>query len=161
MQLAHWLWLATAAYAIHALEEMILDWRDWARAVIGLPVEWSHFYVVNFLVVVLGVVAANLAPVAPGVALGFAALMVVNALAFHVAPFLRSAGQRYSPGLFTAVVLMLPVAAGVYRAAATAGVLTWGVVAASILIGVGLMASPVVLLTIKDKPYFRQDDRPR
>jgi hypothetical protein len=40
-------------------------------------------------------------------------------------------------------------------------VLTWGVVAASILIGVGLMASPVVLLTIKDKPYFRQDDRPR
>ena len=97
MQLAHWLWLATAVYAIHALEEMILDWRDWARAVIGLPVEWSHFYVVNFLVVVLGVVAANLAPVAPGVALGFAALMVVNALAFHVAPFLRSAGRRYSP----------------------------------------------------------------
>lgn len=161
MQLAHWLWLATAVYAIHALEEMILDWRDWARAVIGLPVEWSHFYVVNFLVVVLGVVAANLAPVAPGVALGFAALMVVNALAFHVAPFLRSAGRRYSPGLFTAVVLMLPVAAGVYRAAATAGVLTWGVVVASILVGVGLMATPVVLLNIKDKPYFRQDDRPR
>ena len=39
--------------------------------------------------------------------------------------------------------------AGVYRAAATAGVLTWGVVAASILVGVGLMATPVVLLNIK------------
>lgn len=43
MQLAHWLWLATAVCALPALEEMILDWRDWARAVIGLPVEWSHF----------------------------------------------------------------------------------------------------------------------
>jgi hypothetical protein len=37
MDLAHWIWLATAAYGIHALEEFILDWRDWARAVIGLP----------------------------------------------------------------------------------------------------------------------------
>lgn len=115
----------------------------------------------NFLVVTLGVVAANLAPVAPGVALGFAALMVVNALAFHFAPFLRSAERRYSPGLFTAVVLMLPVAAGVYRAAATTGVLSWGVVAASILVGAGLMATPVVLPILKDKPCFRQDDRPR
>ena len=63
MNLAHWIWLATAAYGIHALEEFILDWRDWARAVIRLPVEWAHFYVVNFLVIVLGIVAANLAEV--------------------------------------------------------------------------------------------------
>jgi hypothetical protein len=61
MNLAHWIWVATAAYGIHALEEFILDWRDRARAVIRLPVEWAHFYVVNFLVIVLGIVAANLA----------------------------------------------------------------------------------------------------
>lgn len=79
--------------------------------------------------------------------------MVINALFFHILPFLRSAGRCYSPGLFTAVVLILPVAWGCYRAAAQAGVLSGG----AILIGAGLMATPVVLLNIKDRPYFRQD----
>ena len=30
-------WLALAAYAAHILEEYTLDWRSWARAVVGLP----------------------------------------------------------------------------------------------------------------------------
>ena len=70
-------WLATA-YGVHILEEYQLNWRDWARAVIGLPVEWSDFYVVNALVIVFGVVAANLARW-PGLALAFPALMLINA----------------------------------------------------------------------------------
>jgi hypothetical protein len=45
MSLTDLLWLATAAYGVHILEEYQLNWRDWARAVIGLPVEWSDFYV--------------------------------------------------------------------------------------------------------------------
>jgi hypothetical protein len=77
MNLAHWIWLATAAYGIHAH-----DWRDWARAVIRLPVEWAHFYVVNFLVIVLGIVAANLAEVTPVLALSFPALMLINGIFF-------------------------------------------------------------------------------
>jgi GH15 family glucan-1,4-alpha-glucosidase len=83
MSLAGWLWLALAAYAVHMLEEYELDWRNWARSVIGLPVEWADFYVTNAIVVVLGIAAAQ--------------------------------------------------------------------------IGALLMASPVVLLKIKSKPYFRQD----
>ena len=47
MSLTDLLWLATAAYGVHILEEYQLNWRDWARAVIRLPVEWSDFYVVN------------------------------------------------------------------------------------------------------------------
>jgi hypothetical protein len=66
MGLSNWIWLATAAYGLHILEEFVLDWRNWARAVIGLPVEWSDFYIVNALVIVLGIVAANLATAAPG-----------------------------------------------------------------------------------------------
>ena len=64
MSLTDLLWLATAAYGVHILEEYQLNWRDWARGVIGLPVEWSDFYVVNALVIVFGVVAANLARLA-------------------------------------------------------------------------------------------------
>ena len=85
MSLTDLMWLATAAYGLHVLEEYQLNWRDWARAVIGLPVEWSDFYVVNALVIVLGIVAANLARTAPGLALGFPALMLINATFFHVA----------------------------------------------------------------------------
>jgi hypothetical protein len=33
--------LALAAYAGHILDEFVFDWRNWAGAVIGLPVEWS------------------------------------------------------------------------------------------------------------------------
>lgn len=32
-------WLAMAAYALHIMEEYTFDWRNWARAVIKLPVE--------------------------------------------------------------------------------------------------------------------------
>jgi hypothetical protein len=61
MSLTDLVWLATASYGLHVLEEYQLNWRDWARAVIGLPVQWSDFYVVNSLVIVIGIVAANLA----------------------------------------------------------------------------------------------------
>lgn len=158
MDLSHWLWLATAAYGVHALEEFILNWRDWARSIIGLPVDWGDFYCVNFLVIVLGVSAANLAEAAPGVALGFAGLMVINALFFHILPVIRTHG-RFSPGLFTAVVLMLPIATGCYVTAARAGLASAGTVLLSLMIGAALMATPIVLLKIKDRPYFRQDRR--
>ncbi|MFG1477052.1 hypothetical protein V5F53_00140 [Xanthobacter sp. V4C-4] len=68
-------WLALAAYGVHMLEEYQLNWRDWARAVIGLPVEWSDCHVTNAVVVVPGIVQAELAPRVPLAPLGFAALM--------------------------------------------------------------------------------------
>ena len=155
MNLTHWIWLATAAYGIHALEELILDWRDWARAVIGLPVEWAHFYVVNFLVIILGIVAANLAEVAPAVALSFPALMLINGIFFHIVPVIFTRG-RFSPGLFTAIVLLLPVGFACYRVARNAGELDLFSLVLSLLIGAALMATPIVLLRIKNRPYFRQ-----
>lgn len=156
MNLSHWIWLATAAYGVHVLEEFILDWRDWARAVIGLPVDWATFYVVNSLVVVLGIVAANLADAAPWVALSYPALMLINAVFFHILPMVWTRG-RYSPGVFTAVILFLPIGVQCYRTAADAGVLTAGALAGSFVLGAALMASPIVLLRLKSRDYFRQD----
>jgi hypothetical protein len=121
MSLTDLLWLATAAYGVHILEEYQLNWRDWVRAVIGLPVEWSDFYVVNALVIVFGVVAANLARW-PGLALAFPALMLINATFFHVLPFARTGG-RFSPGLATAVVLFYPIGIACYWRASHDGTL--------------------------------------
>ena len=80
------LWIATAAYAVHILEEYELNWRDWARRVLGLPVEWGSFYVVNALVVVLGVCCAAVGWRRPEFSLALPALMLINAALFHVAP---------------------------------------------------------------------------
>jgi hypothetical protein len=155
MRLSDLLWLATASYGIHILEEYQLNWRDWARGALKLPVEWSDFYVVNALVIVLGIVAANLADW-PVVALAFPALMLINATFFHVLPVIRMRG-RFSPGLFTAVVLFYPVGIACYCRAFADGTLIAGALIGSLVLGALLMASPVVLLLIKDKSYFRQD----
>jgi hypothetical protein len=155
MRLSDLLWLATAYYGIHILEEYQLNWRDWARTALKLPVEWSDFYVVNALVIVLGVVAANLAAWS-GLALAFPALMLINATFFHVLPVIRMEA-RFSPGLFTAVVLFYPVGIACYWRAAADGTLSTSALISSFVLGALLMASPIVLLLIKDKPYFRQD----
>lgn len=156
MSLSPLLWLATAAYAVHILEEYQLDWRNWARAVIGLPVEWPDFYVVNAIVIVLGIAAANLAEASPAIALGFPALMLINATFFHVLPFVRTRG-RFSPGLLTALVLFYPIGIVCYFQAAAEGTLDAFSLVVSFLIGAVLMAAPVVLLQIKSRPYFRQE----
>lgn len=152
MTLTELTWLALAAYGIHILEEFTLDWRNWARNVLKLPAEWDHFYVTNALVIVLGAVAAQLAATRPVIALGFAALMIINATFFHVLPFVRAQG-RFSPGLITAILLFYPLGFACFRVADADP----SEIAAAFLIGAGLMASPVLLLLLKDKPYFRQD----
>ena len=159
MSLTDLVWLATAAYGLHILEEYQLNWRDWARSVLGLPAEWTDFYVVNALVIVLGIVAANLAGRCPGIALAFPALMLINATFFHVLPTLWSRG-RFSPGLFTAVVLFYPIGVACYWRASHGGTLRTRALVGSLVLGALLMAAPVVLLKIKNLRYFRQDSSP-
>jgi hypothetical protein len=148
-------WLAVAAYMVHIMEEFTFDWRNWARAVIGLPVEWSDFYVTNAAVIVLGIVQAELAPAQPWAPMMFASLMLINAVFFHILPVVRFRG-RFSPGLVTAIVLFLPVGISIWKRAFDDGSLD----AASAIVAIGggalLMAYPIVMLNLRSKPYFRQ-----
>jgi hypothetical protein len=145
-------WLALAAYAVHILEEYMFDWRNWARAVIGLPVERSDFYMTNaVVVVVLGIVQAGLADSMTIAPLSYAALMLINATFFHVLPFIKAKG-RFSPGLMTAVLLFYPLGIAEFvHARADAGEIVLAFV-----VGAILMASPVLFLILKRRPYFRQ-----
>lgn len=155
MTLADLAWLAMAAYAIHILEEYIFDWRNWARAVIGLPVEWGDFFVTNAVVVVLGIAQAMLAPTLPLAPLVYAALMIINAIFFHVLPFVTMRG-RFSPGLATAVVLLLPIGIMIFHAAAIQGDLDSISFTGAIVGGAILMACPIVMLKLRGRPYFNQ-----
>jgi len=145
------LWLCVGAYALHILEEFVFDWCNWAKHVLGLKVEWDHFYVTNAIVLVLGVVAVQMAPRWPAVALAYPALMLIDASFFHVLPFAVNRG-RFSPGLLTAVLLFYPL--GIW-AFCTAGA-GRGAVAEAFVIGAILMAAPVVMLQVRFHPYFHR-----
>ncbi len=155
MSLTDLIWICTIAYGIHMLEEYMLDWRDWAQAVIKLPVTWPDFYVTNSLVIVLGICCANVAVTQPQLALVLPALMLINATFFHVLPMIVTHG-RYSPGVFTAIVLFYPLGYLAFHRAMSAGSVSTHGVVLSFVIGAALMASPIVLLHLKNKPYFRQ-----
>lgn len=148
-------WLAMAAYAVHMMEEYTFDWRDWARAIIVLPVEWSDFYLTNAVVIALGIAQAELAPKLPLAPLIFASLMLINAVFFHILPVVWTKG-RFSPGLVTAVVLFLPMGIAVWRQAASDDVLDWATVALGVGGGAALMAYPIIMLRLRSKPYFQQ-----
>jgi hypothetical protein len=149
-----WLWVATAAYGVHILEEFMLDWKTWANNLLKLPVDWPAFYVTNALVVVMGIVAAEIGWRLPALSLAFPALMVINAIFFHILPFVVT--KKYSPGLISAVMLFLPVGIWLFYGAAQDGVLSVFTAISAIALGAALMAYPVILLKVKDKPFFKQ-----
>lgn len=145
------IWLCVAAYGLHILEEFALDWRNWARNVLRLPAEWGDFYVTNALVIVLGVVAAEVAPVWPAVALGFPALMLINATFFHVVPFAVTRG-RFSPGLITAVLLFFPLAIATFRRVMMGA----EAIGFAFAVGAVIMGTPILFLRLKVRSYFDQ-----
>ncbi len=148
-------WLSMAAYAYHILEEYSFDWRNWARSALHLPVEWSDFYITNAIVIAFGIVQAQLAATLPLAPLSFAALMLINAVFFHILPFIRLKG-RFSPGLFTAVVLFVPISLAAFAAALASKQVGWPTVGFSVLIGALTMAFPVVMLKLRSRRYFQQ-----
>lgn len=137
------LWIATIAYGFHMIEETVYDWHGWVRRVLKLQAEWHEFYMVNAVVIVLGAGCAMVGWRCPAVA-----------LLFHVLPVLVT--RIFSPGLFTAVILFLPVTAWLYRGASQDGVLTTGAVLVSSIMGFLLMMFPIVLQKTKRLPFFRQ-----
>ncbi len=143
------LWILSAAYALHIMEEFCLDWKDWANTKLHLPVTWPHFYVVNAIVVVLGISVGMVGWQCPEFSLMFPALMVINAVFFHIAPTLVQ--RTFSPGVITAVPLFLPLALWAYYGAWQDGVLTSQVLVLSSLGGALLMASPIVFIKFQAK----------
>ena len=148
------LWIATAAYGMHMIEETVYDWHGWVRRILKLNAEWSEFYMVNAIVIVLGVSCAMVGWRLPAAALVFPAFMLVNAILFHIAPVVVT--RVFSPGTFTAVILFLPVGFWTYWGAWRDGVLTTDSSIVSAVLGFMLMMFPIILQKTKGMPMFRQ-----
>jgi Protein of unknown function with HXXEE motif len=144
-------WVAMACYAVHMMEEFFYDWKDWANKVLKLPVDWPGFYVTNTAVLFLGVACAEIGWNCPWLSLAFPALMLINAFFFHVMPVIIK--RKFSPGLLTALGLFFPVGIYAYKIALDSGVSVNEVIV-SFVIGILLMAFPIILLKSKSLPFF-------
>ena len=151
------LWVATLAYGVHMLEETIYNWHDWVRTVLKVDAEWSEFYMVNAIVIVLGASCAMVGWKNPAFALLLPAFMVVNATIFHIIPVIVT--RIFSPGVITAVLLFLPVTGYIYYTALQDGVLTSGSVWVSSIGGLLLMFFPIVLQKTKRNALVQRYSR--
>jgi hypothetical protein len=144
------LWFALAAYALHAMEELILDWRKWAVTELKfVGLEWHMFYMTNAALMFVALAAAMIGWKFPAFGLIIPALMLINGIIFHIIPTIRS--RILSPGVITATVLFLPISIGCYYAAGVDGALTWGTGIGSFILGGLLMASPIYFVKLHEK----------
>ena len=133
-------WLAVAAYALHIMEERILNWPESVRKAINVPFEHDNYRIITRVFFILGVIAAILLGTAPMFALGFGVFLLINAVVFHLWPMIST--QKFSPGSWTAIFLFLPIVYMEYVAAnLQPAAWLWPVV-----IGVAITAFPLLLL---------------
>ncbi|WP_308163796.1 HXXEE domain-containing protein [Bradyrhizobium sp. SRL28] len=109
----------------------------------------------NAIVIAMGIAQAHLAPALPLAPLMFASLMLINAVLFHILPFVRQGG-RFSPGLVTAMLLFFPTGIAVWWKVAHDAPLDRATAGLAVAGGASLMAYPIVMLKLKDRPYFQQ-----
>lgn len=143
----HWIDLLGREYPLRAALNQALTAAFGAEASEAMTPE-AIFYINTSAVWLIAFLAIWSAPAHVFPALAMAGVIIVNGLAHIVAAMLSGA---YNPGLFTSVVLFLPLSLIFYRAvlvgglaspiAVAAGVL-WGVVAHVILVA-GLLAANV------------------
>ena len=146
-------WIALAAYALHILEEYTYDWKTWAQKFQKLETDWTSFHVTNAAMLVFGLACAEVGWSHPTFSLIFPALLVVNALVFHILPYIRSK-RKFSPGLFTAIFLFLPIGLGSFNIAVNLEVTTKALILAA-LCGAFLAAYPIFLLKTKNLDFFK------
>jgi hypothetical protein len=138
-------WLAVAAYALHILEERILDWHSSMRKSLKFPMDVDHYRTIARVFFVLGAIAAVLFVNFPVAARAFAVFLLINTIVFHIWPMIRT--QTFSPGSLTAVFLFLPI---VYMTYVVANLPPVGWIL-PVVIAIVITAFPLLLLEFGKK----------
>jgi hypothetical protein len=138
-----------AAIGVHVVEEYALHFTGWAHRVLAVPLSWQDFHLVNAAVTVYAVACAVIGWRLPSFSLSVAALVVINAVGFHLGASVVSG--LYSPGTASALLLFVPLGLYAYVAAARDGVLTRRVLILSVAGGVAWHAFLAAVFAIR---YF-------
>ena len=143
------LWVVVIACTLHVVEETMLDFVGMVAKVSPFKITLSDFYVVNAAMIVGAVAGAEIGWKVPAISLIIPALIVINAVFFHIGGTLVL--RKFSPGLITSVLVYLPVAAWVYFAAASDGVLSTSALVLSTLGGIATQAFPIGLMAFRSR----------
>lgn len=103
------LWLFPAAYAVHILEEWFGGFPAWLARVSGAPLPWPAFVAINIVGLAVMTAASRAASGREErgwMAVGIATVVLVNAFAHIIGSIVTGS---YSPGLFSSVILYLPL----------------------------------------------------
>jgi hypothetical protein len=144
MDLAQLCWISTAAYGLHILEELILDWRNWARSIMHLPVDWNIFYAANALVI--GNCGRRTRAGESDACPRFSS---IDADQRNLLPCRRIPAD--------ARPLFFPIGIQCFRVALRSGAISTLNVIESFLLGAAIMMTPILFLKLRNKPYFNQD----
>ena len=102
-------WLFPASYGVHILEEWFGGFPAWLAHFAGRPLPSSAFIAINAVALALMTLATREAArrdESGWLAVGIATITLVNGILHIVASLVTG---TYSPGLFTSVVLYLPL----------------------------------------------------
>jgi hypothetical protein len=102
-------WLFVAAFAAHMVEEWLGGFPEWLALVAGQPLPRDAFVIINagaMAAIIVATAAATRRESLGWLGIAIAALVFVNAF-LHILGSIVTG--TYSPGLFTSVILYLPL----------------------------------------------------
>jgi hypothetical protein len=106
--------------ALHATEEYLTGWQEWARQTLGIIMPTTRFLAANAILVVAALLLARVGWRRPALSLLIPSATLVNAVFFHILPTIVQ--SRVAPGLYTAALLYVPFSTWALVGAARDGV---------------------------------------
>lgn len=137
------LWAVAVSCVLHPTEEYFTGWQGWAHQTLGIVMPTATFMIANTLLAVCAfLLAGQVGWRRPALSLVIPAATLVNAIFFHILPTIVQG--RISPGLYTAVLLYVPLSSWALVGAVLDGVGRTAITAA-IVAGTLMMVSVVLV----------------
>ena len=137
------LWIVAVSCPLHAAEEYLTGWQEWARETLGIVMPTTRFLIINAVLAVVALLLARVGWRRPALSLVIPSATLVNAVFFHILPTIVQ--RRVSPGVYTATLLYLPFSSwallgaqrdGVPRTAIATAFVAGTLVMVSVVLGV-------------------------
>lgn len=151
MQYEFLLWIAVLANLIHQLEEIYLNGRNYLESY-GIPrMSDGEYYYFQASFLLTGILMAAVGWRAPAFSLMYPILSMMNVIGVHLLMTIKY--RKYSPGLLTGVVFILPVGIASLWGAAQDGVLNARVVVIASLLAIVYTLVPFLFIRMKKMLY--------
>ena len=126
------LWIMVIAAVLHVFEEYHFNFVGWVQKHY-IKITLNEFIVINSLFILLTVIGAIVFSVFPILSFSVGSLIFINAL-IHIAASIKF--KNYTPGLFTSLILYLPLSITLFIIGFHLAILTKNQLVISFLLGV-------------------------